>query len=136
MQGYGTPLGVYFVYLVKVALYVATVALSIVALASPAPGHDVLVAIAVLLPVLGILDKTLFLCARGEHYWTTIAVMVLASDFVPGAKAVHASLWFWAGFSKLNHHFPSVVGVMTSNSPVTRFAWIRRLMYRRYPEDL
>jgi len=119
-----------------VALYAATIALSIVALASPAPGHDALVAIAVLLPVLGILDKTLFLCARGEHYWTTIAVMVLASDFVPGAKAVHAALWFWAGLSKLNHHFPSVVGVMTSNSPVTRFAWIRRLMYRRYPEDL
>src|SRR6185436_7079620 len=70
------------------------------------------------------------------HYWTTLMVFVLASDFIPGAKAVHAALWFWAGFSKLNHHFPSVVGVMTSNSPVTRFAWIRRLMYRRYPEDL
>jgi hypothetical protein len=117
-------------------LYAATIVLSIVALASPAPAQAELVALAALLPALGILDKTLFLCARGEHYWTTIMVMVLASDFVPGAKAVHAALWFWAGFSKLNHHFPSVVGVMTSNSPVTRFAWMRRLMYRRYPEDL
>jgi hypothetical protein len=63
-------------------------------------------------------------------------VFVLASDFIPGAKAVHAALWFWAGVSKLNHHFPSVVGVMTSNSPITRFAWIRRLMYRHYPDDL
>jgi hypothetical protein len=63
-------------------------------------------------------------------------VFVLAADFVPGAKAVHAALWFWAGVSKLNHHFPSVVGVMTSNSPVTRFAWIRRLMYRDFPRDL
>jgi hypothetical protein len=25
---------------------------------------------------------------------------------------------------------------MTSNSPVMRFAWIRRLMYRRFPDDL
>jgi hypothetical protein len=119
-----------------VGLYAATIAVSIVALVSVAPDHRVLVALAVLLPVLGILDKTLFLCARGEHYWTTIVVMVLAADFVPGAKAIHAALWFWAGFSKLNHHFPSVVGVMTSNSPVTRFAWMRRLMYRRYPDDL
>jgi hypothetical protein len=63
-------------------------------------------------------------------------VMVLATDFVPGAKAVHAALWFWAGFSKLNHHFPAVVGVMTSNSPFTRFEWMRRLMYKSYPEDL
>ena len=104
------------------------------------PTFALLLPIAVLLPVLGILDKTLFLAARGEHYWTTIMVFVLAAasavDFVPGAKAVHAALWFWAGFSKLNHHFPSVVGVMTSNSPVTRFAWIRRLMYRDFPRDL
>jgi hypothetical protein len=38
--------------------------------------------------------------------------------------------------SKLNHHFPAVVCVMTSNSPVLRFAWLRRRMYRRYPDDL
>jgi hypothetical protein len=63
-------------------------------------------------------------------------VFVLSSDFVPGAKGVHAALWFWAGFSKLNHHFPSVVGVMTSNSPVARFAWLKRLMYKKYPADL
>ena len=61
---------------------------------------------------------------------------ILAGSQIPGAKAVHAALWFWAGFSKLNHHFPSVVGVMTSNSPFTRFAWIRRIMYRDYPADL
>jgi hypothetical protein len=63
-------------------------------------------------------------------------VFVLASDFVPGAKGVQAALWFWAGFSKLNHHFPAVVGVMTSNSPFTRSVWMRRLMYRGYPADL
>jgi hypothetical protein len=119
-----------------VLLYAATLALAVIALVSPAPSGDALLAIVVLLPVLGLLDKTLFLCARGEHYWTTLAVMVLAFDFVPGAKGVHAALWFWAGFSKLNHHFPAVVGVMTSNSPFTRFAWLRRLMYRRYPDDL
>jgi len=119
-----------------VLLYAANCALLIAALVSAHPSQAVLIAIAILVPVLGLLDKTLFLCARGEHYWTTIMVFVLASDFIPGAKGVQAALWFWAGFSKLNHHFPAVVGVMTSNSPVLRLQWVRRLMYRNYPEDL
>jgi len=119
-----------------VALYAATCGLLVASLVAATPPRGVFVALAILVPVLGLFDKTLFLCARGEHYWTTIAVFALTADFVPGAKAIHAALWFWAGVSKLNHHFPSVVGVMTSNSPVTRFAWIRRLMYRDYPNDL
>ncbi len=119
-----------------VLLYAANAALLVVALVSPHPSREILSAIGILVLLLGILDKTLFLCARGEHYWTTVMVMALASDFIPGAKAVHAALWFWAGFSKLNHHFPAVVGVMTSNSPVTRFRWMRKLMYRSYPDDL
>jgi Transmembrane protein of unknown function (DUF3556) len=119
-----------------VSLYAANVALVIVALTAPRPDRGVLVAIAILVPLLGVLDKTLFLAARGEHYWTTILIFAIAPDFIPGAKGVQAALWFWAGISKLNHHFPSVVGVMTSNSPVARFAWIRRRMYQRYPEDL
>jgi len=59
-----------------------------------------------------------------------------ATNWIAGAKAVQLALWFWAGFSKLNHHFPSVVCVMTSNSPVLRFGWLRRRMYRSYPDDL
>ncbi len=50
--------------------------------------------------------------------------------------AVQLALWFWAGFSKLNHHFPAVVCVMTSNAPLTRFSWLRKAMYRHYPDDL
>ena len=119
-----------------VALYAGNNLLLVVALVSPAPSQTAMVAIAVLLVVLGLTDKTLFLIARGEHYWTTLVVFVLASNFIPGAKAVWAALWFWAGFSKLNHHFPAVVCVMTSNSPFTRFAWLRKLMYRHYPDDL
>jgi hypothetical protein len=125
-----------------VLLYASLLLLTFVALIAAHPPLAVLLAIAVLLPVLGLLDKTLFLAARSEHFWTTIVVFVLAASaspaasFVPGAKAIHAALWFWAGVSKLNHHFPSVVGVMTSNSPITRFGWIRRLMYRDFPRDL
>ncbi len=120
-----------------VLLYGAMVVLVLRALASPAVGASQLLPIAVLVPLLGVLDKTLFLSARAEHYWTTVMVFVLAAEsWIPGAKLVQAALWFWAGVSKLNHHFPSVVCVMTSNSPFTRFAWLRRRMYRRYPDDL
>ena len=119
-----------------VGLYALHALLVLYALSEPRPSRTLFAAIALLLPLLGLLDKTLFLAARGEHFWTTIAIFALSADFLPGAKGVHAALWFWAGVSKLNHHFPSVVGVMTSNSPVLRSDWIRRLMYRAYPDDL
>jgi hypothetical protein len=119
-----------------VGLYGANLVAIVAALVSASPSRALFALIAVFVLVLGILDKTTFLCARGEHYWTTMTVFALAGDFVPGAKAVHAALWFWAGFSKLNHHFPAVVGVMTSNSPFTAWPWLRRLMYRDYPRDL
>ncbi len=47
------------------------------------------------------------------------AARVRAGNWIAGAKAVQLALWFWAGVSKLNHHFPAVVCVMTSNSPFT-----------------
>jgi hypothetical protein len=121
---------------VDVLIYLAIGVLLVVALVSAQPSRGVLVAIAVLVPILGILDKTIFLALRAEHYWTTITLFALVSNWIPAAKAVQAALWFWAGFSKLNHHFPGVVGVMTSNSPVLRLKWLRRRMYRDYPDDL
>jgi hypothetical protein len=119
-----------------VALYAANAALAVAVLVSPEPSRALLIALAVLLPVLGVLDKTLFLAARGEHYWTLILIFALTADFIPGAKGVQAALWLWAGISKLNHHFPAVVGVMTSNSPFARSTWLKKHMYRRYPDDL
>lgn len=119
-----------------VALYAATIALLLRALMAEAPGVEHLAPIVVALVVLGLADRTLFLAARGEHYWTTMVCMVFAGNWIAGAKAVQLALWFWAGVSKLNAHFPTVVAVMTSNSPVLRFAWLRRRMYRRFPDDL
>jgi hypothetical protein len=122
--------------LVDVLLYLGIGVLLVAALVSAQPSRGVLVAIVVLVLILGILDKTIFLALRGEHYWTTITLFALVSNWIPAAKAVQAALWFWAGFSKLNHHFPGVVGVMTSNSPILRLKWLRRRMYRSYPDDL
>jgi hypothetical protein len=106
------------------------------ALLAPEPGFELLLPIVVLVPVLGVLDKTIFLAARAEHYWVTTVCFAFSPSWVAGAMVVQLALWFWAGVSKLNHHFPSVVGVMTSNGPLTRLPFLRKAMYRRYPEDL
>lgn len=119
-----------------VALYAATIALLVRALLADTPDATHLLPIVVILVVLGVADRTLFLAARGEHYWTTLVCLVFAGNWIAGAKAVQLALWFWAGVSKIGPHFPAVVAVMTSNSPVTRFAWLRRRMYRAYPDDL
>ncbi len=106
------------------------------ALIAPDIDAAMLIPIAVLVPIIGLADRTIFLALRAEHYWTTTLVLAFAGNWIAGAQAVQLALWFWAGFSKLNHHFPATVCVMTSNSPFMRFAWLRRRMYRRYPEDL
>lgn len=123
--------------LLDVAAYAALVGAALFALLTPGPWP--MLALAVLLPLCGLLDKTLFLAARGEHYWVTIVVFAAASgqrEWIAGAMVVQLALWFFAGVSKLNHHFPAVVCVMTSNGPLTRFGWMRRAMYRDYPKDM
>ncbi len=119
-----------------VALYLALLVALTRALVAAEPGYWWLVPIAVLVPALAIVDRTIFLALRAEHYWTTTLCFLLAGNWIAGAKAVQLALWFWAGVSKLNHHFPAVVCVMTSNSPLARFAWLRKRMYRDFPHDL
>ncbi len=119
-----------------VALYLAVVVMALRALVAPYPAPEHFLTLALLVPLAGIADKTLFLAARAEHYWVTIVLFAVAPNWIAGAKAVQLALWFWAGFSKLNHHFPSVVCVMTSNGPLTRSRWLRQRMYRDYPRDL
>ena len=119
-----------------VLLYAGLLAALVVALGSSEIGDALLVPIAALAVLIGLADKTIFLALRAEHYVTTVIVFIALDDWIAGAQAVQLALWFWAGFSKLNHHFPTVVCVMTSNSPFTRFQWLRKLVYRSYPDDL
>jgi len=117
-------------------LYLALLAASVRALLAPTLGMSELAPLVVLVPLLGILDKTIFLAARSEHYWVTIVVLAFSTPWIAGAKAVALALWFWAGVSKLNHHFPTVTCVMTSNAPLVRWPRLRKAMYRDYPTDL
>lgn len=119
-----------------VALYAGLIGTIFWQAAAPAPTREGLAAIVGLTALLAVADRTTFLSFRGEHYWVTVVVFLCSTNMVAGAKAVQLALWFWAGFSKLNHHFPAVVCVMTSNSPVMRLGWIRKLMYRGFPDDL
>jgi hypothetical protein len=91
----------------------------------------------VALAVLGLRDKTIFLAARGEHYWLTLLVFFFPfTDQIAAFKIIMLALWWGAATSKLNHHFPNVVAVMMSNSPALRSAWVKRRLYRDPVNDL
>ncbi len=120
-----------------VALYAAAQVLLLAALISETVPTGLLIAIAAVYVILALADKTIFLSARGEHYWTTVVVFALASNWIPAVQAVWIALWFWAGFSKLTHHFTSVICVMCSNAPFTApTPSVRRAFYKRFPSDL
>ena len=125
--------------LIDVVLYALHLFFLFRALLAPAITPELVAPTLVLVVLLGVLDKTIFLASRAEHYLIAVACFVFGAagnDWIMGCKFVWAGVWFWAAFSKLNHHFPSVVAVMISNSPVTRIVPIRKLMYRSFPDDL
>jgi len=96
-----------------------------------------LIPLMVLLPLLGLRDKTIFLAARSEHYLLTAALFFFpVTSMLAGAQLVMLLLWWGAATSKLNRHFPFVVSVMISNAPLHPTTWLRRKLYRRFPDDL
>ena len=119
-----------------VLLYVAHMGFLFRALVAPELSIELLIPTVILLPILGITDKTLFLASRAEHYYTALVCFLFAHDWLAGSKLVWVAIWMWAATSKLNHHFPSVVAVMQSNSPLTGVGSLRKLLYRSYPDDL
>lgn len=100
----------------------------------------VVVPIIVALAALGLRDKTVFLAARGEHYWLKLLVFFFGfTDQIAGFKIIMLALWWGAATSKLNHHFPYVVSVMTSNNALLRskaFTWFKHKLYRDPVNDL
>lgn len=118
-----------------VTAYAALVVAAFWSLLSPEPTRLHFGAVAALLILNGVLDRTILLAARSEHYLVTTLCFLFPTEAIAGSKAVQLALWFWAGVSKLNHHFPSVVCVMQSNSPFATESFRKRL-YRDYPHDL
>jgi len=139
-----------------VALYVAVLASAVWILIAPADrytnGSDAgllasvdltsmieplrFVPLLVLLPVLGLRDKTIFLAARAEHYWVTAFALLLPFvDMVIAAELIMLALWWGAATSKLNQHFPYVVATMISNAPLyPRF--VKKRLWRHHEDDI
>ena len=90
-----------------------------------------------LLAVVGLRDKLIFLACRGEVYGALAVTFLLPGvDMIVAAKLVMVAIWIGAATSKLNHHFPYVVATMMGNNPLIRWRWLRKALYRRYPEDV
>ena len=118
------------------ALYAGLLAALVNALLGAVPRGQVVVVL-VLLAVLGLRDKTIFLAARAEVYGTlSLAFLLGGVDALVGAKLVMLCIWWGAATSKLNRHFPNVIAVMLSNSPLLRSPALTRLLHRHVPDDL
>ncbi|HNM85341.1 MAG TPA: DUF3556 domain-containing protein [Mycobacterium sp.] len=136
--------------LVEVVLYAGLIVATLYALCSdgtgPVPALGTVVGVLptwkvavvlVLLAVVGLRDKLIFLAARGEVYGTLAVTFLLAPvNMIVAAKIVMLCIWFGAGVSKLNRHFPYVVATMMANNPIVRLKALRRKMFRRFPDDL
>jgi hypothetical protein len=139
--------------MVDVALYAIVLISGVWALLSPGYGgpatdsgdvgliNPMLVAPTIVaLAVLGLRDKTIFLAARGEHYWLKLIVFFFPFiDQIAAYKIIMLALWWGAATSKLNHHFPYVVAVMTSNNALLRskaFTRFKHMLYRDPVNDL
>ncbi len=122
--------------LFDVALYLGLLILLVRAMVAPVITVDLVLPIIVGLPLLGILDKTLYLAARSEHYLIALVCFLFPEDTLSGLKIAWLAIWWGAATSKLNRHFPGVVDVMISNHAVLRFQWLRKKLYKAYPKDL
>ena len=97
---------------------------------------ELVLPVVILLPVLGVIDRQIYLAARAD-VWYPCAVFFLFPLETGGAlKMMWFGIWFWAAFSKLQPSFSSVVSVMICNSPFLNFKWLKRLLFRSYPNDL
>lgn len=139
--------------IIDVALYAIVLGSAVWALLSPGHGGPVtgagdvglidpvlVIPTIVALALLGLRDKTVFLAARGEHYWLKLFVFFFPfTDQIAAFKIIMLFLWWGAATSKLNHHFPYVVAVMTSNNALLRsrlFRPLKHLLYRDHVNDL
>lgn len=128
--------------LLDVVLYVAVLTSAVFVLLSPADRDPLMIEPArflpllIVLPLLGLRDKTIFLAARAEHYWVTgIVLMFPFVDMILAAKLIMIALWWGAATSKVNRHFPFVVATMISNAPLVPVA-IKRRLWRDAENDV
>ena len=121
-----------------VGLYALNQLLLLRVLIAPEVTAELLLPCFILVAVNGILDKTLFLVARSEHYWVVMGAMTFAAAndlWIAGAKLTWSFIWIWAGISKWNSHFPSVIMFMMNNGPFFP-GFLKKSLFTDFPNDL
>ena len=100
---------------------------------------DVVLPVLVMLPVCGLLDRTIFLAARADIFFPMIVCFMFPEQTGHGLKLICFGIWFWAAFSKLTPNFTSVVCVMICNSPffsLPIFTGFKKRLFQNYPDNL
>jgi hypothetical protein len=121
-----------------VAVYAAVQLVLLRALVASDVSSGLLLPLVFLIPAMAVLDRTLYLACRAEHYFVVLACFALldADDlWISGAKLVWCCIWFWAATSKLNRHFPTVIMFMMNNGPFFPKA-LKKSLFARFPDDL
>ncbi|MEM7412841.1 MAG: DUF3556 domain-containing protein [Myxococcota bacterium] len=121
-----------------VGIYLLTQVLLLRVLFAPEATAELLLPCFVFVALQGVLDKTLFLVARYEHYWVVLGCLALASAndlWIAGAKVTWSFIWIWAAVSKWNSHFPSVIMFMMNNGPFFP-KFLKKNLFRSFPDDL
>ncbi len=122
--------------LLDIILYIALIVFLVRACIAPALSPEVVLPILILLPILGLLDRQIYLAARADVYYPSLFVFLFLTEAGGALQIIWFAIWFWAAFSKLTPTFTSVVAVMLCNSPFLNFKWLKKLMFKNYPEDL
>lgn len=134
---------------IDVVLFAGLLAAAVWALLSPAGRIDVgqfgtvamldpvaLVPLAVLVPLVGLRDKTIFVAARSEVYWLPVLMFLLPfADMIVAAKLLLILTWWSAGASHLDQTFKFCVAAQVSQTLVSPRP-LRRSMFRRFPDDM
>jgi len=122
--------------ILDVLLYVALLVFLVRACIAPAVTPEVALPILILLPILGLLDRQIYLAARADIYFPSLFVFLFIGEAGGALQIIWFAIWFWAAFSKLTPTFTSVIAVMICNSPFLNFKFLKKMMFKNYPTDI
>lgn len=92
----------------------------------------------VLLVIAGVRDKTIAVASRIEQYLPALVFFAVLSftDMIVALKLLIVIVWIGAGVSKFGRHFVNVIPPMLSNTPFWPPLWLKRALYRDFPNDI
>lgn len=122
--------------LFDILLYLALLFFLVSACIAPQISFHETLPVVILLPLLGILDRQIYLAARGDVWYPAIFVFLFPLEAGSALKIAWFAVWFWAAFSKLTPTFTSVVSVMICNSPFLKIKALKKMLFKSYPDDL